>query len=50
MRDGSSAVGDAGVPVLEYESLRQERDMIREELQQAKLTVENLRVELQVCH
>lgn len=36
-----------GVSALEHDSMRQERDMLREELQQTKLTVENLRVELQ---
>ncbi|XP_059159175.1 golgin subfamily A member 5-like [Physella acuta] len=49
LRDGSSSpLGDGGgVSTLEYESLRQERDMLREELQQTKLTIDNLRSELQ---
>ncbi|KAH9489048.1 Golgin sub A member 5 [Bulinus truncatus] len=49
LRDGAGgALGDvSGVSILEHESLRQERDMMREELQQAKLTIDNLRSELQ---
>ncbi|XP_005099211.1 golgin subfamily A member 5 [Aplysia californica] len=48
LRDGAGPVGESGgVSSLEHESMRQERDMMREELQQTKLTVENLRMELQ---
>ena len=49
LRDGTGATGSAeGVSSLEYDSVRQERDMLREELQKSKMTADNLRVELQV--
>ena len=32
----------------ELDDMRQERDILREELQQSRMTIENLRVELQV--
>lgn len=35
---------------LEYDSVKQERDMFREELQQYKMTIENMRMELLVKH
>ena len=41
-------VGDSGVSSLEHDDMRQERDMVREELAQLKLTVDNLRQELNV--
>lgn len=47
LREGGGVINDTGVSQLEHESLRQEKDMLREELQQTKLTVENLRQELQ---
>lgn len=49
LREGSAISGTSdGVSSLEYESIKQERDMLREELQQSKMTVEHLRLELQV--
>ena len=49
LREGSGASGEsAGVSNLEYDSVKQERDMFREELQQSKMTADNLKVELQV--
>lgn len=48
LREGSGASGSGeGVSSLEYESVRQERDMMREDTQQGKMTIENLRMELQ---
>ncbi|KAK7104738.1 golgin subfamily A member 5-like [Littorina saxatilis] len=48
LRDGSATGGSAeGVSSLEYDSVRQERDMLREELQKSKMTADNLRMELQ---
>ena len=35
---------------LEYDSVKQERDMFKEELQQHKMTVENMRMEMLVKH
>ena len=50
LREGSGASGESvGVSSLEYDSVKQERDMFKEELQQSKMTSENLRVELLVC-
>ncbi|XP_053376970.1 golgin subfamily A member 5-like isoform X4 [Mercenaria mercenaria] len=47
LREGSGASGEAaGVSSLEYDTVKQERDMFKEEIQQARMTVENLRVEL----
>jgi hypothetical protein len=37
-----------GVSSLEYDSVRQERDMLREELQKSRMAAENLRMDLQV--
>ena len=49
LREGSGASGEsAGVSNLEYDSVKQERDMFREDLQHSKLTADNLRIELQV--
>ncbi|KAJ8308640.1 hypothetical protein KUTeg_013514 [Tegillarca granosa] len=48
LREGSGSSTDtAGVSNLEFDSVKQERDMLREELQQSKMSVENLRVDLQ---
>ncbi|KAL8610947.1 hypothetical protein ACOMHN_042564 [Nucella lapillus] len=48
LREGSgAAVSSEGVSGLEYDSVRQERDMLREELQCSKLTADHLRMELQ---
>ncbi|XP_064601011.1 golgin subfamily A member 5-like [Liolophura sinensis] len=48
LREGSGASGEAvGVSSLEYDAVKQERDMFREELQQNKMSMENLRIELQ---
>lgn len=48
LREGSGASGEsAGVSNLEYDSVKQERDMFREDLQHSKLTADNLRIELQ---
>ncbi|XP_060558221.1 golgin subfamily A member 5-like isoform X4 [Ruditapes philippinarum] len=47
LREGSGASGEAaGVSSLEYDTVKQERDMFKEEIQQARMTVENLKVEL----
>lgn len=47
LREGSGASGDAaGVSNLEYDTVKQERDMFKEEIQQCRMTTENLRVEL----
>jgi len=35
---------------LEYDSVKQERDMFRDELQQSRMTIENMRLEIQVCY
>ena len=49
LREGSGASGDAaGVSNLEYDTVKQERDMFKEEIQQSRMTVENLRLELSV--
>lgn len=49
LREGSGASGEAaGVSSLEYDTVKQERDMFKEEIQQARMTIENLRVELAV--
>ena len=45
---GDGEGGESGVSNMEHETVRQERDMAREELAQVKLTVDNLRQELQV--
>lgn len=51
LREGSGASGESvGVSNLEYDSVKQERDMFREELQQYKMTIENMRMELLVKH
>lgn len=48
LRDGSEASGSVeGVSSLEFESLQQERDMLREELQKSRMTADNMRTELQ---
>ncbi|XP_063426720.1 golgin subfamily A member 5-like [Mytilus trossulus] len=48
LREGSGASGESvGVSNLEYDSVKQERDMFREELQHSKMTAENLGLELQ---
>ncbi|XP_076464926.1 golgin subfamily A member 5-like [Babylonia areolata] len=48
LREESGAAGSAeGVSSLEYDSVRQERDMLREEIQRSKMTADNLRMELQ---
>lgn len=48
LREGSGAAGEmAGVSSLEYDSVKQERDMFRDELQHSRMTVDSLRVELQ---
>ncbi|XP_041353113.1 golgin subfamily A member 5-like isoform X2 [Gigantopelta aegis] len=47
-RSGSGASGEAiGVSNLEYDSVKQERDMFRDEVQQSKLVIDNLRLEMQ---
>ncbi|XP_067682460.1 golgin subfamily A member 5-like isoform X1 [Haliotis asinina] len=47
LREGSGVSGEvAGVSSLEYESLKQEKDMLKDELQQTKMVSENLRAEL----
>ncbi|XP_022330942.2 golgin subfamily A member 5-like [Crassostrea virginica] len=47
LREGSGASGESvGVSSLEYDSVKQERDMFKEELQQHKMTVENMRMEM----
>ncbi|CAG2191974.1 Golgin subfamily A member 5 [Mytilus edulis] len=48
LREGSGASGESvGVSNLEYDSVKQERDMFREELQHSRMTAENLGLELQ---
>ncbi|XP_046351332.1 golgin subfamily A member 5-like isoform X1 [Haliotis rufescens] len=47
LREGSGFTGDAGgVSSLEYESVKQEKDMLKDELQQTKMVSENLRAEM----
>ena len=49
LREGSGASGDAaGVSNLEYDTVKQERDMFKEEIQQSRMTIDNFRVELAV--
>lgn len=49
LREGSGVSGiTEGVSSLEYDSMKQERDMMREELQQSKMTLDHLRMEIQV--
>ena len=49
LREGSGASGDAaGVSNLEYDTVKQERDMFKEEIQQNRMTIDNFRVELAV--
>ena len=49
LREGSGASGDAaGVSNLEYDTVKQERDMFKEEIQQSRMTIDNYRVELAV--
>ena len=51
LREGSGASGDAaGVSNLEYDTVKQERDMFKEEIQQSRMTIDNLRVELSVSY
>ena len=38
----------SGTSPLEYDSVRQERDMLREELQRSKMAADSLRMEFQV--
>ncbi|KAL8590077.1 hypothetical protein ACOMHN_034308 [Nucella lapillus] len=49
LRDGSEASGslEGGISSLEYESLQQERDMLREELQKSRMAADSMRTELQ---
>jgi len=50
LREGSGASGEAaGVSHLEYDTVKQERDMFKDEVQQSRMTIDNLRVELVVC-
>lgn len=46
--DGNFGAMEAGLSAVELEETKQERDLLREELQQSRMTVENLRTELQV--
>jgi hypothetical protein len=49
LREGSGASGESvGVSSLEYDSVKQERDMFKEELQQYKMTIDNMKMELLV--
>lgn len=51
LREGSGSVGEAGgVSTLEFDTVKQERDMLKEEIQQSRMTIDNLRVELAVSH
>jgi len=45
---GGSASGETMVHATELDSMRQERDIVREELQNSQLALENLRSELTV--
>ncbi|XP_046561937.1 golgin subfamily A member 5-like isoform X2 [Haliotis rubra] len=47
LREGSGVTGEvAGVSSLEHDSLKQEKDMLKDELQQTKMVSENLRAEM----
>lgn len=47
LREGSGALGEAaGVSSIEYDTIKQEKDMFKEEILQSRMTIENLRVEL----
>ena len=48
LKEGVSGGGDVAVSPAELDDMRQERDILRDELQQSRMTIENLRVELQV--
>jgi len=49
LKEGVSGGGsEVAVSPAELDDVRQERDILREELQQSRMTIENLRVELQV--
>ena len=49
LKEGVSGGGSqVAVSPAELDDMRQERDILREELQQSRMTIENLRVELQV--
>ncbi|ESP02313.1 hypothetical protein LOTGIDRAFT_82054, partial [Lottia gigantea] len=45
---GASGIGEgSGISSIEFDSIKQERDMLKEELQQSKMLIENYKVELQ---
>lgn len=49
LKEGKSIVGDSsGITSAEYEAVCQEKDVLRDELNQAKYTMEQLKVDLQV--
>ena len=49
MKDGAGlADGESGVSMAELEQMRQERDMYKEEVQRAQMTIESLRAEVSV--
>ena len=49
LKDGVSSGGDdVTVSSAELDDMRQELDLVRDELQQSRMTIENLRVEAQV--
>ena len=46
LKEGSVGGSDAAIWSAELEELRGERDLLREELQQAQMTLDNMRTEL----
>lgn len=51
LREGPGAAGESlGVSSLEYDSVKQERDMFKEELLQSRMAVETMRADIQVYH
>ncbi|KAI0219039.1 Golgin subfamily A member 5 [Lamellibrachia satsuma] len=47
LKEGVSGGGDVAVSPAELDDMKQERDILRDELLQSRMTIENLRVELQ---
>ena len=49
LKEGNSDVGTSSVTSLaEVEGLKQEKEMLKEELQQSRMTIDNLRTEITV--
>ena len=49
LKQGAAGAGAPQIVFTELEEIRQERDFLREELQQSKYKLEQMKVELYVC-